>query len=42
MRSVAWQRSVSRPLGGTQPTSMPGYIEPCDPVLRKVPPSGDE
>jgi hypothetical protein len=42
LRSVAWQRSVSRPLGGTQPTSMPGYIEPCDPVLRKVPPSGDE
>ena len=21
---------------------MPGYIDPCDPVLRKVPPSGDD
>jgi bifunctional non-homologous end joining protein LigD len=42
MRGVALQRSRSRVPAGAQSASMPGYIEPCDPILRKVPPSGDE
>jgi bifunctional non-homologous end joining protein LigD len=42
MRGVALQRFRSPVSAKAQPASMPGYIDPCDPVLRKVPPSGDD
>ena len=34
-------RFIARTLDGAVPASFPGFIEPCTPTLRKVPPSGD-
>jgi bifunctional non-homologous end joining protein LigD len=42
MRGLVFERSRSRASERAQAAVMPGYIDPCDPVLRKVPPSGDE
>jgi len=42
MRGVALQRLGSRAPAWSRSSSIPSYVRPCDPVLRKVPPSGDE
>jgi bifunctional non-homologous end joining protein LigD len=42
MRGVALQRHRSRVPALSRSSSIPSYVQPCDPVLRKVPPSGDQ
>jgi ATP-dependent DNA ligase len=42
MRGVALQRPGSRAPAWSRSSAIPSYVQPCDPVLRKVPPSGDE
>jgi bifunctional non-homologous end joining protein LigD len=35
-------RFLGRVIEGAKPASFPGFVEPCNPTLRKTPPSGDE
>src|SRR5690242_6356674 len=41
VKEWAQPATTNRAARPAQPASMPGYIAPCDPVLRKVPPTGD-
>src|SRR5262249_38904262 len=41
MGGVALQQPTSRAPARSRASSMPSYVQPCDPILRKVPPSGD-
>ena len=41
MRGVGLQRSRSRAPARAHAAIMPGYVEPCDPNLLRVPPTGD-
>ncbi len=42
MRAVTLERPGSRAPARWRSSPIPSYVQPCDPVLRKVPPSGDE
>jgi len=34
-------RFIARTIEGAKPAPFPGFVDPCRPILRKAPPSGD-